>query len=66
MFVVNTPICPRCGDCVMSRELSALDWIGMAVFTLLFFPLAIFIFLTPKRLHCRCCGKVISDRPESA
>jgi branched-subunit amino acid permease len=63
MLILNTPICPKCNDCVMTRDLSKFDWFGMALFFFIFFPLAIWIYMTPRRLYCQNCGKVLSPRP---
>jgi branched-subunit amino acid permease len=63
MLIVNTPICPNCGDCMMTRDLSILDRFGILLFAFIFFPLAIWIYLTPRSLFCQGCGKVLSPNP---
>lgn len=63
MLIVNTPICPDCGECVMTRDLSTLDRVGMLLSLFIFFPLAIWIYLTPRRIFCQSCGKVLTTKP---
>ena len=65
MLITNTPICPRCRECVMTRQLSWIEFAGIAVFLILFFPIAIWIYLTPRALYCQNCGNVLSTRPKS-
>jgi hypothetical protein len=63
MLIVNTPICSHCGKCVMTRRFSAGDCIGMALFAFLFFPVAIWVYLNPRYLHCQGCGFNLAEQP---
>ena len=63
MFIVNTPICPQCKDAIMSRGFSTLDNIVIFVFIFIFFPPALFLYLSPRSLHCHNCGNTLSDAP---
>jgi hypothetical protein len=63
MLIVNTPICPKCQECVMIRRFSALDRIGMVLFLFLLFPIAIWIYLNPRSLNCAGCCNELSEFP---
>ena len=40
-----------------------MDYIGIALFVVVFFPLAIWIYLTPRQLLCRnCCNTLAEGR----
>ncbi len=61
MLITNTPICPRCQRAIMSRSFSAADWVGIVLFAIPFFPLAIWIYLNPRYLFCRNCGAKLAE-----
>ncbi|MEX2545135.1 MAG: hypothetical protein WD316_08415 [Phycisphaeraceae bacterium] len=66
MLILNTPVCPACSECVMTREFSGVDRWAMVVSLVLFFPLAIWLFLTPRRLYCQNCGKMLAPQPPNS
>lgn len=47
----------------MTRRFSATDYVGMVLFVLLFFPIAIWVYLNPRFLYCQSYGKQLSERP---
>jgi hypothetical protein len=63
MLILSSPICPRCEKSVMTRQFSGFDYFGMVLFVVLFFPVTIWIYLTPRHLHCHMCGLELSERP---
>jgi len=63
MLITNTPICPECRQCVMSRKFSMFDIIFMVISTLVFFPLAIWLYLNPPALYCQGCGYILAEVP---
>ena len=64
MLFVNTPVCPSCNKCVLTRKFFTIDYIGMVLFVFLFFPVAIWVYLNPRSLYCQSCGKELSERPQ--
>ncbi|MEX0885026.1 MAG: hypothetical protein WD009_01185 [Phycisphaeraceae bacterium] len=50
----------------MTREFSGVDRWAMVVSLVLFFPLAIWLFLTPRRLYCQNCGKMLAPQPPNS
>ena len=63
MIVGSSPVCPRCRKCVMSRGFSKIDYVAMVAFIFLFFPLTIWLYLSPRYLVCRNCGNVLTEGP---
>ena len=63
MLIVNTPVCPHCTKCVLTRKFTTTDKIAMGLCVFLFFPLAIWIYLNPDFLYCQSCGAELSERP---
>ncbi len=63
MLIVNTPICPKCGQGFLTRRFSTLDYIGMALFLLLLFPLSIWIYQNPRAMLCQHCGVELQEKP---
>jgi len=61
MLITNTPVCSQCKKCVMSRHFSIMDYIGMTIFAILFFPVTIWIYLNPRYLYCRGCGTHLGE-----
>lgn len=47
----------------MTRKFTAVDYIGMVIFTLLAFPVAIWIYLNPRSLVCQSCGAELNQGP---
>jgi len=61
MLIITAPICPRCHEAIMSRHFSTFEKVAMVLLLLMFFPFAVWIYLTPRYLFCRNCGNKLAE-----
>ncbi len=52
---LNPSVCPQCKLGMLRRGFTWLQFVGIVLFTVIFFPVALMVFLSPAYLYCEHC-----------